>query len=115
MKLSELFTSLELAGRPQSHRMEEGKERSIARTSDSDNKMLTMGDVSPTFNATSNEEDDLIGDFSKRYCLPVECGKHQDLRYITCDTLAHLLEGRHKDTVEKYYVVDCRYPYEYAG
>ncbi|XP_073451582.1 uncharacterized protein [Aquarana catesbeiana] len=116
MKLSELFTSPELSVRQQSHRTEESKERSIAQRSDatkgtSDN----MGDVSPTFNAAGNEEDDLIGDFSKLYCLPVERGKHQDLRYITSHTLAHLLEGRYKDTVEEYYVVDCRYPYEYAG
>ncbi|XP_040217168.1 M-phase inducer phosphatase 1-like [Rana temporaria] len=116
MKLSELFTSPELSVRQQSHRAEEDtKERSIVQRSDATKGFPQMGDISPTFNAAGNEEDDLIGDFSKRYCLPVERGKHQDLRYITSHTLADLLEGRYEDTVGKYHVVDCRYPYEYAG
>ncbi|XP_018428291.1 PREDICTED: M-phase inducer phosphatase 3-like [Nanorana parkeri] len=123
MKLSELFHSPELVIMQQSHRTEEIKEGPITRRNDktkglqdvSDNKMFMVNDISPTLYSADNEEDDLISDLSKRYSLPVEGGKHQDLRYITSNTLANLLEGRYKDTVEKYYVVDCRYPYEYAG
>ncbi|KAM5140418.1 uncharacterized protein ACMZJ9_014255 [Mantella aurantiaca] len=123
MKLSELFHSSDLIVSQQTHKTEGIKEGFIKQRNDkaiaikaiSDNNMFMMSDISPILNAADNEDDDLIGDFSKRYCLPAESGKHQDLRYITSYTLAHLLEGRYKDTVEKYYVVDCRYPYEYAG
>ncbi|XP_053548937.1 M-phase inducer phosphatase 1-B-like [Bombina bombina] len=72
-------------------------------------------DISPKNNYAGSEDDDLIGDFSKPYCLPVERGKYEDLKYITCSTLAHLLAGEHNNITQEYQVVDCRYPYEYAG
>ncbi|XP_073476519.1 M-phase inducer phosphatase 3 isoform X3 [Aquarana catesbeiana] len=57
----------------------------------------------------------LIGDFSKVYALPTVTGRHQDLRYITGETLAALIQGEFSSLVEKVYIVDCRYPYEYEG
>ncbi|XP_072280929.1 uncharacterized protein [Pyxicephalus adspersus] len=122
MKILELFQSPEFDVGHQTSRIENNQEGSLNQIDKekeingiSDNKLFMMSDISPTLNAADNEDDDLIGDFSKLYCLPVERGKHQDLKYITNDTLAHLLQGRYKDAVENYYVVDCRYPYEYTG
>lgn len=63
----------------------------------------------------SSTEPDLIGDFSKSYCLPLTNGKHQDLKSITAETLARLMKGEFADTVESYKVIDCRYPYEFVG
>ena len=57
----------------------------------------------------------LIGDLSMEYALPVVKGKHQDLRSITADTMADLLNGVYSHVVEKFVIVDCRYPYEYEG
>ncbi|XP_056430636.1 M-phase inducer phosphatase 3 isoform X2 [Hyla sarda] len=57
----------------------------------------------------------LVGDFSKVYALPTVTGRHQDLRYITAETMAALINGEFSSLVEKAYVVDCRYPYEYEG
>ncbi|XP_069836080.1 M-phase inducer phosphatase 1-B-like [Dendropsophus ebraccatus] len=74
-----------------------------------------MGDISPVFKEAEDGSDDLIGDFSKSYSLPVERGNHQDLKYITCNTLARLLGRGYTDVVQTYHLVDCRYPYEYAG
>ncbi|KAM3924126.1 M-phase inducer phosphatase 3 [Leptodactylus fuscus] len=57
----------------------------------------------------------LIGDFSKVYALPTVTGRHQDLRYITTETMAALIHGEFNSLVEKFYILDCRYPYEYEG
>jgi len=60
----------------------------------------------------------LIGDGSKKYLLPVlpeEERKHQDLREISGDTLVKLLDGKFKETVDSFEIIDCRYPYEYHG
>ncbi|XP_063783943.1 M-phase inducer phosphatase 3 [Pseudophryne corroboree] len=57
----------------------------------------------------------LIGDFTKIYALPTVTGRHQDLRYITAETLAALIYGEFNSLVEKFYIIDCRYPYEYDG
>lgn len=57
----------------------------------------------------------LIGDMSKEYILPTVRGKHQDLKSITPETLADLLNGEYKHVVEKFVIIDCRYPYEYEG
>lgn len=58
---------------------------------------------------------DFIGDFSKMYALPTVPGRHQDLKYITGETMCALLEGKFSYLVESFVVVDCRYPYEYQG
>ncbi|XP_018106286.1 M-phase inducer phosphatase 1-B isoform X2 [Xenopus laevis] len=57
----------------------------------------------------------LIGDFTKVYALPTVTGRHQDLRYITGETLAALIHGDFSSLVEKIFIIDCRYPYEYDG
>eukprot|EP00079_Xenopus_tropicalis_P033620 XP_017947391.1 PREDICTED: M-phase inducer phosphatase 3 isoform X2 [Xenopus tropicalis] len=57
----------------------------------------------------------LIGDFSKVYALPTVTGRHQDLRYITAETLAALIHGDFSSLVENVFIIDCRYPYEYDG
>uniref|UniRef100_A0A2K6RRU1 M-phase inducer phosphatase n=1 Tax=Rhinopithecus roxellana TaxID=61622 RepID=A0A2K6RRU1_RHIRO len=57
----------------------------------------------------------LIGDFSKVCVLPTVSGKHQDLKYVNPETVAALLSGKFQGLIEKFYVIDCRYPYEYLG
>ncbi|XP_018424724.1 PREDICTED: M-phase inducer phosphatase 3 [Nanorana parkeri] len=57
----------------------------------------------------------LVGDFTKVYALPTVTGRHQDLRYVTGETLAALMHGEFSSLVEKFYLIDCRYPYEYEG
>ncbi|XP_063289890.1 M-phase inducer phosphatase 1-A-like [Pelobates fuscus] len=119
MKLLELFQSPECIARPQPAWLEKGTpEQQDAKKQDSSgdgDHNLSMCISSPKCNITDSEDDELIGDFSKCYCLPIENGKHQDLKYINSTTLAQLLRGSYKDIVQKYWVVDCRYPYEFAG
>ncbi|GAB0091494.1 M-phase inducer phosphatase [Sergentomyia squamirostris] len=64
----------------------------------------------------SMTDPDLIGDFSKPYCLPLlEGGRHTDLKSISVATMAKLLGGSYSDCVASYKIIDCRYPYEHAG
>ncbi|GFR66075.1 M-phase inducer phosphatase [Elysia marginata] len=58
---------------------------------------------------------DVIGDCSREHCLPVITGKHNDLKNISHETMAHLLNEGYKDKFQKLTVIDCRYPYEYEG
>ncbi|KAJ8254732.1 hypothetical protein GJAV_G00196590 [Gymnothorax javanicus] len=58
---------------------------------------------------------ELIGDFSKVHALPTVMGRHEDLKYITADTMCALLNGEFSSLVESFVVVDCRYPYEFRG
>lgn len=51
---------------------------------------------------------DLIGDFSKPFILPLMEGRHQDLKTISADTLASLLDGDFGEQVESYVIIDCR-------
>lgn len=57
----------------------------------------------------------LTGDFSKACVLPTVPGKYQDLKYISPDTVAALLSGKFQSVIERFYIIDCRYPYEYLG
>ncbi|XP_021510816.1 M-phase inducer phosphatase 2 isoform X3 [Meriones unguiculatus] len=57
----------------------------------------------------------LIGDYSKAFLLQTVDGKHQDLKYISPETMVALLTGKFSSIVEKFVIVDCRYPYEYEG
>lgn len=57
----------------------------------------------------------LIGDRSKPCALPLEEGRHADLRNISALTVAELIQGRFNDVVTNFLIVDCRYPYEYEG
>ncbi|XP_015425124.1 PREDICTED: M-phase inducer phosphatase 3 isoform X2 [Myotis davidii] len=47
--------------------------------------------------------------------LPTVSGRHQDLKYISPETVAALLLGKFQGLIEKFYIIDCRYPYEYLG
>lgn len=58
---------------------------------------------------------DLIGDFSKPFALPLMEGRHQDLKSISVDTLAALMQGEFTDEIASFTIVDCRYPYEFEG
>ncbi|XP_077419697.1 M-phase inducer phosphatase 2 isoform X2 [Vanacampus margaritifer] len=58
---------------------------------------------------------DLIGDFSKPYALPTVDGKHQDLKYVTGETVVAAMLGEFSQLVERVVIIDCRYPYEYDG
>nr|XP_021389666.1 M-phase inducer phosphatase 2 [Lonchura striata domestica] len=66
-------------------------------------------------NLMANDDQELIGDFSKPYLLPTVEGKDPSLKYISPDTLEKVLTGRYSSFVERSVVVDCRYPYEYQG
>ncbi|GJQ88322.1 Cdc25 [Trypoxylus dichotomus] len=63
----------------------------------------------------SSDEPDLIGDFSKQFCLPLIPGKHPDLKSISPATLALLVKGHFEESIANYKIIDCRYPYEYNG
>ncbi|XP_077945454.1 M-phase inducer phosphatase 2 isoform X1 [Gasterosteus aculeatus] len=58
---------------------------------------------------------ELIGDFTKPFVLPTVEGKHQDLKYITPDTMVAALSSQFDQLVEQVIVMDCRYPYEFDG
>lgn len=57
----------------------------------------------------------VIGDFTKAYSLPLTTCKHRDLKGISPETVAALIRGEYSHLVEKFIIVDCRYPYEYVG
>ncbi|KAJ8926891.1 hypothetical protein NQ314_020743 [Rhamnusium bicolor] len=63
----------------------------------------------------SSTEPDLIGDFTKNFCLPLTRSRHQDLKAITPATLAQLMKGDFNDCIATFKVIDCRYPYEFEG
>lgn len=63
----------------------------------------------------SSSDPDLIGDFTKPFCLPHTEGRHTDLRSISVDTMAELVSGRFDESVASFKVIDCRYPYEFEG
>lgn len=64
---------------------------------------------------SENGATSLIGDFTKPFVLPTVDGKHQDLKYITSETMVATLSGQFDHLVERVIVVDCRYPYEFEG
>ncbi|XP_029450001.1 M-phase inducer phosphatase 2 [Rhinatrema bivittatum] len=66
-------------------------------------------------NILDNDQRELIGDFSKAYLLKTIEGRHQDLKYITPEMMMAVLSGKFKSLVERYLIIDCRYPYEYEG
>uniref|UniRef100_H3CYX9 M-phase inducer phosphatase n=1 Tax=Tetraodon nigroviridis TaxID=99883 RepID=H3CYX9_TETNG len=57
----------------------------------------------------------LIGDFTKPFVLPTTDGKHQDLKYITSETMVAAVLERFHHLVERIIIIDCRYPYEFEG
>ncbi|KAM6163095.1 M-phase inducer phosphatase 2 isoform 2-T2 [Rhynchocyon petersi] len=66
-------------------------------------------------NILDSDQRELIGDYSKAFLLQTVDGKHQDLKYISPETMVALLTGKFSNIVEKFVIVDCRYPYEYEG
>ncbi|XP_053946996.1 M-phase inducer phosphatase isoform X2 [Anastrepha ludens] len=81
-------------------------------------KSMSMNDadiMSAIARSENKDEPQLIGDFSKPHVLPLMEGRHRDLKSISCNTMARLLRGEFSDVVSSYRVIDCRYPYEYAG
>lgn len=76
---------------------------------------------SKSFNHTQIERmldtdpSNVIGDFTKAPALPTVDGKHQELKYITPEIMVQAMSGQYNDLVERLFVIDCRYPYEYEG
>ena len=62
----------------------------------------------------SDQDPNLIGDYSEKFALPLERGKHADLKNISAETLSRVICGEFKEKVD-YTIVDCRFPYEYEG
>ncbi|XP_034668604.1 cdc25-like protein phosphatase twine [Drosophila subobscura] len=66
------------------------------------------------------DEPELIGDLSKPCALPclLTGTRHRDLKTISCETLARLINGEFGEQLGHdygYQIIDCRYPYEYEG
>ncbi|XP_044773159.1 M-phase inducer phosphatase 1 isoform X2 [Neomonachus schauinslandi] len=66
-------------------------------------------------NLLDNDPRDLIGDFSKGYLFHTVAGKHQDLKYISPEIMASVLNGKFANLIKEFVIIDCRYPYEYEG
>ncbi|XP_072510252.1 M-phase inducer phosphatase 1 isoform X3 [Notamacropus eugenii] len=62
-----------------------------------------------------NDQRDLIGDFSKGYLFHTVSGKHEDLKYISPEIMASVLNGKFANLIKEFVIIDCRYPYEYEG
>ena len=63
----------------------------------------------------SDQLPNLMGDYSSAYALPLLSGRHQDLKTISPETLANLMNGEYSQLISHFTIVDSRYPYEYAG
>ncbi|XP_060595614.1 M-phase inducer phosphatase-like [Ruditapes philippinarum] len=61
------------------------------------------------------ESRELVADGSRCYTLPTIPGKHGDLKSISSETMADVLEGKYTEKLGNVTVVDCRYPYEFEG
>lgn len=58
----------------------------------------------------------LVGDYSRSHCLPTVLGKCEDLKYVSPGTVADVLTGDLQlPGGTGCLVIDCRYPYEFAG
>lgn len=66
-------------------------------------------------NILDSDPRDLIGDFSKGYLFHTVSGKHQDLKYISPEIMASVLNGKFANLIKEFVIIDCRYPYEYEG
>ncbi|XP_043854787.1 M-phase inducer phosphatase 2-like [Dromiciops gliroides] len=63
----------------------------------------------------NNDPRELIGDYSKAFLLQMITGYHQDLKYISPEVMVAVLTGKLSNIIEKYVILDCRYPYEFEG
>ncbi|XP_076368920.1 M-phase inducer phosphatase 3-like isoform X2 [Tachypleus tridentatus] len=93
------------SGTIQSGLVKKAVQRSSSETEASIIKALQKSDLNPN----------LIGDFSKPFALPLVEGKCRELKNISPDTMAQLISGHYDHVVNKYTIVDCRYPYEFEG
>ena len=75
-------------------------------------KSMSMNDANA---ANVFDDPSLIGDYSKKFCLPLTVDKHTDLKAITVDTMKALIDGEYINSVASFKVIDCRYPYEFSG
>lgn len=78
-------------------------------------KCMSMNDADIMSALSRPTTEEHIGDHSKPYVLPLVKGRHNDLKSITCDTLADLINGEFNNQVASYRIIDCRYPYEFCG
>ncbi|XP_045741414.2 M-phase inducer phosphatase 2 isoform X3 [Mirounga angustirostris] len=92
---------------PEEHREAEEPKARVLRS-----KSLCHEEIETILDSDHRE---LIGDYSKAFLLQTVDGKHQDLKYISPETMAALLAGKFSNIVERFVIVDCRYPYEYEG
>lgn len=60
-------------------------------------------------------DENLIGDYSRPFCLPRVIDPRHNLQSITSETLRKLLNKEFDDVVDTYKIIDCRYPFEYEG
>lgn len=49
------------------------------------------------------------------HVLTTRSSNQKDLRLITPDTLTDLLAGRYEKHFDQVMIIDCRFPFEYAG
>uniref|UniRef100_A0A3Q2H139 M-phase inducer phosphatase n=1 Tax=Equus caballus TaxID=9796 RepID=A0A3Q2H139_HORSE len=49
------------------------------------------------------------------YLFHTVAGKHQDLKYISPEIMASVLNGKFANLIKEFVIIDCRYPYEYEG
>lgn len=54
--------------------------------------------------SSAYSEPNLIGDLSRPFSLPLEVSKHQDLKAISSDTLAALIEGKYNNIIDSFQV-----------
>ncbi|XP_066249417.1 M-phase inducer phosphatase-like [Euwallacea similis] len=62
-----------------------------------------------------SEDEELIGDFSKSYALPLIRGAHPELKSISAETVKDLLNGQFDAIINSFVIVDSRFPYEFEG
>ena len=55
----------------------------------------------------------MVGDGSRPYLLP--CKPHESTVLITPAVLVDVLKGQYSGNINKYHIIDCRYPYEHEG
>ncbi len=76
--------------------------------------VLQVDDIQDVLERADDSPRPLVADFSRPCSLPTVQGRHGDLTAISPDTLASLLAEQQRDHPEVK-VIDCRYPYEFAG
>lgn len=76
---------------------------------------VSSKEENPTSLSPGSGEESFIGDLTKPYALPVLKGNVSDLKCVSPDTLCDLLEGNFAEEVDRYTILDCRFPYEYDG